>query len=155
MKVTCFIVLWCALAPVSVSGGDVDAGDPRSPSPDGATVAFSSIEDGDGLPATFTVKFVISGMGIAPAGVNIENTGHHHLLIDVTELPDFNQPLPESDAVRHFDKGQSDAEITLAEGSHTLQLLLADYRHVPHDPPVISESITVHVSANAPEQTNP
>jgi len=124
----------------------------RSPSPDGAAVGFSNLADGDVVPPTFRVVFSISGMGIAPAGAQIDNTGHHHLLIDLDELPDLDQPLPASDNLMHFGKGQSETELTLAEGEHTLQLLLADYRHIPHEPPVFSDVITITVSANAPAQ---
>ena len=122
----------------------------RSPSPDGATVGFANIADGDVVPLVFTVRFSISGMGIAPAGTAIDNTGHHHLLIDVEELPDMNQPLPATDQILHFGGGQSETELTLDAGTHTLQLLLADYRHVPHEPPVLSERITVTASPDAP-----
>lgn len=122
----------------------------RTPSADGAAVGFSNLEDGAVVLPEFTVVFSIAGMGIAPAGVEIENTGHHHLLIDVAELPDFDQPLPASDQIIHFGKGQSETTLELAEGQHTLQLMLADYRHVPHEPPVISERITITVSADAP-----
>jgi hypothetical protein len=121
----------------------------RSPSSDGATLSFLMPENGAVVPPTFTVKFLISGMGIAPAGSNIENTGHHHLLVDVTQLPAMDQPLPKSDQVRHFGGGQTEVELALAEGEHTLQLLFADYSHTPHDPPVISEKITITVSADA------
>ena len=122
-----------------------------SPSPDGATVDFANVADGDVVPLVFTVRFTISGMGIAPAGTEIENTGHHHLLIDVDGLPNLDQPLPATDQILHFGGGQSEAELTLEEGTHTLQLLLADYRHVPHEPPVLSERITVTASPNAPQ----
>ena len=133
----------------------VQAGD-RSPSPDGATVGFANITDGDVVPLVFTVRFSISGMGIAPAGTAIDNTGHHHLLIDVDELPDMNQPLPATDQILHFGGGQSETELTLDEGAHTLQLLLADYRHVPHEPPVLSDRITVTASPDAPTpETDP
>lgn len=124
----------------------------RSPSSEGASVSFGNLEDGDVVPLKFRVKFSISGMGIAPAGVAIENTGHHHLLIDVTDLPDFNQPLPVSDNIMHFGKGQTKVLLELTEGTHTLQLVLADYRHIPHEPPVISDPVTITVSANAPAQ---
>ena len=122
----------------------------RSPSSDGASVSFKTLQDGDLVPLTFTVKFLVSGMGIAPAGSKIDNTGHHHLLIDVTEMPDMNMPLPASDHIRHFGKGQTEAELTLGEGEHTLQLLFADYSHTPHEPPVMSDKITITVSADAP-----
>ena len=93
-------------------------------------------------------------MGIAPAGVQIDNTGHHHLLIDVVEYPDFNLPLPANDQVRHFGKGQTKAEVTLAEGEHTLQVLLADHAHIPHQPPVMSDVIAVVVSPAQTENTD-
>ena len=121
----------------------------RTPSTEGAVVSFSNLEDGDLVPPTFTVKFLISGMGIAPAGSDIDNTGHHHLLIDVTELPDMDQALPSTEQIRHFGKGQGETELTLTEGEHSLQLLFADYVHRPHDPVVISEKITITVSTDA------
>jgi len=121
-----------------------------SPSAEGASVSFKALQDGDLVPATFTVKFLVSGMGIAPAGSMIDNTGHHHLLIDATEMPDMNLPLPATDHIRHFGKGQTEAELTLSEGEHTLQLLFADYMHTPHEPPVMSDKITITVSADAP-----
>ena len=121
-----------------------------SPSSEGASVAFKTLQDGDFVPPTFTAKFLVSGMSIAPAGSMIDNTGHHHLLIDVTEMPDMNLPLPVSDHIRHFGKGQTEAELTLREGEHTLQLLFADYSHTPHEPPVMSDKITITVSADAP-----
>ena len=84
-------------------------------------------------------------MGIAPAGVKLENTGHHHLLLDLDEAPDFNIPLPASNKVIHFGKGQTETILKLKPGKHTLQLILGDYLHIPHDKPVISEKITIHV----------
>ncbi len=123
----------------------------RTPSPAGASVGFANLADGDIVPPIFTVKFAISGMDIAPAGTQTENTGHHHLLIDVAELPDMNLPLPATDNIRHFGKGQTEVELTLPEGPHTLQLLLADYAHIPHSPPLLSAKITVTVkAANTP-----
>ena len=112
-------------------------------------VRFQNLQNGAVLPSTFTINFLVDGMEIAPAGSNIANTGHHHLLVDVSELPDMNQPLPATDHVRHFGKGQIKAELSLEEGEHTLQLLFADYLHIPHDPPLISEKITITVSMDA------
>ena len=89
-------------------------------------------------------------MGIAPAGAEIDNTGHHHLLIDVVELPDLNQPLPASDNIRDFGKGQSQTELQLTEGQHSLQMLLADHAHIPHNPPIMSDVIVIVVSVDAP-----
>ncbi len=122
----------------------------RSPSSEGAMVEFASLKEGDVVLPTFAVKFMLSGMGIAPAGSKIDNTGHHHLLIDVTEMPDMDRPLPATDRIRHFGKGQTETELTLPEGEHTLQLLFADYSHTPHQPPVMSDKTTITVSADAP-----
>ena len=119
----------------------------RIPSVAGATVGFTNLADGDVVPPVFTINFAISGMDIAPAGTQTENSGHHHLLIDVTELPDMNLPLPATDNIRHFGKGQTEVELTLPDGPHTLQLLLGDYAHIPHSPPVMSGKITITVKA--------
>jgi len=126
----------------------------RTPSAPGATVEFANLSDGDVVPPGFTVRFSISGMGIAPAGVAIENTGHFHLLIDLPELPDLGQPLPATEHIRHYGKGQTSTELDLAEGQHTLQLLLADHLHVAHDPPVMSKIITITVSRAAAPPTD-
>ena len=93
----------------------------------------------------FTVIFGLKGMGVAPAGVNTPNTGHHHLLIDVAQMPDMSMPLPRTDNVRHFGGGQTEVDLTLPPGRHTLQLVLADLLHTPHDKPVVSEKITITV----------
>ncbi len=122
----------------------------RSPSSEGASVSFKTLQDGDLVPPTFTAKFLVSGMGIAPAGSMIDNTGHHHLLIDVADLPDMDLPLPATDHIRHFGKGQTKAELALREGEHTLQLLFADFSHTPHEPPVMTDIITITVSVDAP-----
>ena len=122
----------------------------RSPSPDGATVGFANITDGDVVPPGFIVRFTISGMGIAPAGVEVENTGHFHLLIDLETLPDMDGPLAATPQILHFGQGQSEAKLDLAEGPHTLRVMLADHLHVPHDPPVISDPIRITVAADAP-----
>lgn len=145
--------LFGALLVVSV--GHLGAADHRSPSPEGASVGFSNLSDGDTVPPVFTVRFSIAGMGIAPAGTNIESTGHHHLLIDLDALPDLDAPLPMTDNLRHFGKGQTEVELQLAEGEHTLQLLLADHAHLPHDPPVLSEKISITVSADAQPPADP
>ena len=117
----------------------------KTKSAEGTTVYIISPKNGDTVGPTFTVRFGLKGMGIAPAGVQFANTGHHHLLIDVPTPPDPNAALPVSDNVRHFGAGQTEAEIKLAPGSHTLQLVFADYLHIPHDKPVISEKITITV----------
>ncbi|NND45984.1 MAG: DUF4399 domain-containing protein [Xanthomonadales bacterium] len=109
---------------------------------------FISPADGAVTGTEVSVKFGLRGMGVAPAGVEREGTGHHHLLIDLEELPDLAQPLPATGNVRHFGGGQTEAVIELAPGTHTLQLLLGDHAHIPHDPPVVSEKITIEVRAD-------
>ncbi len=118
----------------------------QSVSPVGAKLYFITPSNGDQLKSPVTVKFGLAGMGVAPAGVNNENTGHHHLLIDVDKLPDLTMPLPASEQVKHFGKGQTETEISLPPGQHTLQLLLGNYLHIPHNPPVMSDKITITVS---------
>lgn len=117
----------------------------KSPAPDNAKVYLISPQDGDTVPSTFAVKFGLSGMGIAPAGIDRPNTGHHHLLIDRAELPDLDTSFPSTASIRHFGGGQTETELTLAPGAHTLQLVLGNYAHVPHANPVISEKISVTV----------
>jgi hypothetical protein len=147
-------LLTCALLAACLGLQAGEAAGARSSSSEGATVAFSNLSDGDVIPPVYIARFTISGMGIAPAGAQIENTGHFHLLIDLNELPDFDQPLPANEHLLHFGKGQTQVQLELTEGEHTLQLLLADHAHVPHDPPVMSKAITIVVSAEAPPQTD-
>lgn len=116
-----------------------------STSPDSAKVYFITPTDGQSVTQIFRVKFGLSGMGVAPAGTNREKTGHHHLLIDTDTLPNMNQPLPATDKIKHFGGGQTETELSLPPGQHTLQLLLGNYAHVPHDKPVMSEKITITV----------
>lgn len=118
---------------------------PRSPAPEGARVYFIEPADGATVARTFSVKFGLAGMGVAPAGVDLPGTGHHHLLVDLAEAPAMDQPLPASVQVMHFGKGQTETELTLPPGTHSLQLLVGDKNHVPLQPPVISERITVTV----------
>ncbi|MEL6579962.1 MAG: DUF4399 domain-containing protein [Cyanobacteria bacterium J06621_12] len=101
--------------------------------------------DGATVPETFAVEFGLSGMELAPAGVDKPNTGHHHLLIDLAELPELDTSLPATEQIRHFGKAQTETELTLEPGEHTLRLVLGNYLHVPHDNPVISEPITITV----------
>ena len=84
-------------------------------------------------------------MGVSPAGVKVNNTGHHHLLIDVDTLPDFNTPIPSDEKHRHFGLGQTETVINLSPGHHTLQLMLGDYSHIPHKKPVISKKIRIEI----------
>ena len=117
----------------------------RTPSPPGAEVYIISPADGARVKSPVKVQFGLKGMGIAPAGVAFENSGHHHLLIDSDPPADLSQPLTTSEHVVHFGKGQTETEIKLAPGKHTLQLVLGDQMHVPHNPPVISKKITIEV----------
>ena len=118
----------------------------RTPSPPGAEVYIISPKNGATVHNPVLVQFGLKGMGIAPAGVKFENTGHHHLLIDTEAPADMNAPLPATDKIVHFGKGQTETTLTLSPGKHTLQLLLADASHIPHSPPVISKKITVIVA---------
>ena len=118
----------------------------QPPSPAGAKVYFINLKDGAEVDSPFLVQFGLSGMGIAPAGVEKPNTGHHHLLIDTTMTPEqLKEPLPADDNHKHFGGGQTEAMVTLPKGKHTLQLLLGDWTHIPHVPPVMSEPITITV----------
>jgi hypothetical protein len=123
----------------------VNAADLRSPAPEDAEVYFIEPQDEATVATTFTVKFGLRGMGVAPAGVEMDGTGHHHLLIDVARLPDMTMPLPASAQFVHFGKGQTETQVTLPPGVHSLQLVLGNHLHVPHDPPVLSDRITVTV----------
>ena len=135
-------VLFAATGAVAVQAA---AGLPATRAPADAGVYFISPQDGATVPANFTVRFGLKGLGVAPAGVARENTGHHHLLIDVKQLPAAGQPIPNDAQHRHFGGGQTEAMLTLPPGTHTLQLELGDANHVPFDPPLVSKRITVHV----------
>lgn len=117
----------------------------ETPSAPGTEVYFISPLDGETVHNPVTVRFGLRGMGVAPAGVMQANTGHHHLLIDVVELPVPGQPVAADEQHRHFGGGQTETTLELSPGVHTLQLLLADQAHVPHQPPVVSQRITIQV----------
>ena len=117
----------------------------REPSPAGAEVYIVSPKDGAKVKGPVTVVFGLKGMGVAPAGIKMDNTGHHHLLIDADVPADLSQPLAANEHSVHFGKGQTETSLTLAPGKHTLQLVLADSTHTPHDPAVISKKITIDV----------
>ena len=117
----------------------------RTPSPAGAEVYLISPANGARVHSPLRVQFGLKGMGIAPAGIKFDNTGHHHLLLDTDAPADLSAPLPATDKIVHFGKGQTETTLTLAPGKHTLQLLLADMNHTPHDPPVLSKKITITV----------
>jgi hypothetical protein len=116
----------------------------KAPAPAGASLYFVNLRNGDAVASPLRVQFGLRGMGVAPAGVEKENTGHHHLLINVAAI-DVNAPLPTNDQYRHFGGGQTEATVELKPGTYTLQLILGDQNHIPHHPPVLSERITVTV----------
>ena len=118
----------------------------ETPAPDGARAYIISPQDGAVVASPVTVVFGLSGMGVAPAGTEKENTGHHHLLIDVSEGEiELDESLPADERFRHFGGGQTEAAIELEPGRHVLRLLLGDQNHVPYDPPVMSEPVTITV----------
>ena len=116
-----------------------------TPAPKGAEVSIVSPKDDATVPQTFVVKFAVENIALAPAGDATKNTGYHHLLIDVDKLPAAGQPIPNDANHLHFGKAQTQAEVTLPPGKHTLQLELGDSGHMPFDPPIVSEKITVNV----------
>ena len=118
----------------------------RMAAPAGAEVYFIAPQNGAKLHSPVTIKFGLKGMGIAPAGIKFDNTGHHHLLVDtdVSEL-NLDAPMPATDKIVHFGKGQTETTLTLTPGKHTLQLIFADYLHQSFDPPLISKKITIIV----------
>jgi hypothetical protein len=126
-----------APAPAPASG--------RTPAPADAYVYIGWPQDGEVIHGPrFKVWFGTRNFGVAPAGVDKPNTGHHHLLIDV-DLPPLDQPIPNDKNHLHFGGGQTETVIELPPGKHTLQLLMGDANHVPHDPPVMSKKITITV----------
>jgi hypothetical protein len=137
-------LIGCCLA---LAGNPALADCQRGTAADGASIAFANLADGDVVPPGFTVQFAVSGMDVAPAGTPGDNTGHFHLLIDLDELPPLDRALPATEQIVHFGKGQTETTLDLPEGPHRLQLLMADYAHVPHDPPVLSEVVSMVVSS--------
>jgi hypothetical protein len=135
------------LGTASAQEGAGSAALPRTVAPTGAEVYFVSPANGEQVKSPVTIRFGLRGMGVAPAGVTAPNTGHHHLLIDVAELPPDNLPLPATEQIRHFGLGQTETSLELPPGQHALQLVLGDALHIPHDPPVRSEKITITVVA--------
>jgi len=123
-----------------LSGNTMD----RSAAPEGAEAYIVSPANGDTVNSPVTVVFGLKGMGVAPAGVDKEHTGHHHLIINAP-LPDPSLPIPADDNHKHFGKGQTETTIDLPPGKHTLQLLLGNFIHVPHADPVTSEVIEITV----------
>ena len=124
------------------SSGSAFAG---TTSPEGAQAYIISPANGEVVSSPVTVKFGLMGMGVAPAGTDKAKTGHHHLLINLDKLPALDKPVPSDAQHKHFGGGQTQTTLELAPGKHTLQLILGDKAHIPHNPPVISEKITITV----------
>lgn len=116
----------------------------RKPAPDGAVAYIISPRHGARVTSPVRILFGLKGIGVAPAGVDAPNTGHHHLLVDA-ELTNPNVPLPNDGQHLHFGSGQTEVLLPLAPGNHRLQLVLGDYLHIPHEPPIMSEPITIEV----------
>jgi len=137
---------------VSLAAGSAFAQDAAGPAgveqkkaPAAASVFIVSPKDGETVGQEFKVEFGAKGIAVRPAGDPTPGTGHHHLLIDVAQLPPRNLPIPNDATHRHYGKGQTEDTIKLTPGDHTLQLEFADLAHVPFDPPIVSKKITVHV----------
>ncbi len=132
------------LAALAVAG--LSPASAQTPSPPGAKVYIINLKDGAKVKSPLLVQFGLSGMGVAPAGVEKPNTGHHHLLIDTALTPEqMKGAIPADDKHKHFGGGQTEAMVTLPKGKHTLQLVLGDWSHIPHVPPVMSKPITITV----------
>jgi hypothetical protein len=137
-KIVLTVALLASAATFAIAG--------ETPAPPDARVYFIDLKDGDTVTSPVTIRFGLSGMGIAPAGTEVPNTGHHHLIIDDRiEGETLDAAIPMDEKHLHFGKGQTEATVTLPKGQHTLQLVLGDWSHIPHKPPVMSERITVSV----------
>jgi hypothetical protein len=140
------LILALALATAGTAAVAADApGLPVTKATAGAGVYIISPKEGATVSGEVTVQFGLKGMGIAPAGIKKEGTGHHHLLVDVADLPAAGTPIPNDATHIHFGKGQTETTLKLTPGTHTLQLELADENHIPFDPAIVSKKITVHV----------
>ena len=132
-----------ALVLAGVSGQAAAEGLPTTPAPENAKVYFIEPADGAEVTGDVVVKFGLSGMGVAPAGVDMPKTGHHHLLINAKQLPPAGKPMGTD--VKHFGGGQTEVRLTLPKGQHTLQLIMGDKYHIPHEPMIVSKKITITV----------
>ena len=140
------IIIPLAIAQAPAGAPAAAAALPRTPAPAGAAVYIISPKNGATVRNPVLVQFGLKGMGVAPAGIKFDNSGHHHLLIDSDPPPDMGVPLPVTDKIVHFGKGQTETALKLPPGKHTLQLLLGDENHTPHNPPVLSKKITINVT---------
>ncbi len=136
LKLAGLLAAAATIAPLSAAA--------QTPAPADAKVYFISPKNGETVEAPVVVRFGLVGMGVAPSGVEKEKTGHHHLLVD-TGLPKMDEPIPTDATHLHFGGGQTETTLLLAPGPHSLQLLLGDWTHIPHKPPVMSEVIKITV----------
>lgn len=141
------LALAAALLAASAARGNDEI--PRTPAPKDVELYFITPHDGEALTSPVTVRFGLRGMGVAPAGVDKPDTGHHHLIVDAP-LPATDRPVPADENHIHFGGGQTEVTLELGPGPHTLQLLLGDRNHVPHEPPVVSKRIRVTIRAGQP-----
>jgi len=131
-------------APMAEKSAMEPEASPRTPAPEGAKVFIIMPQDGATVFSPVPIQFGVEGIDIVPAGDDEPHSGHHHLLID-TKLEDYNAPIPNDETHKHYGGGQTEAAVGLTPGKHTLQLLLGDKNHIPHDPPIESEVITINV----------
>ena len=130
------LLVVCLFLPLSLFAGE-------TPSPEGAKAYFIDLKDGETIKSPFLVRFGLTEqMGIAPALADWPDTGHFHLLID-KKPPNPNKPISNNNL--HLHRGQTEATVELGKGKHTLQIVMGDYSHIPHNPPVMSERISVKV----------
>ena len=134
-----FILLFC-------SAFLSDATAHRYHSDETKKVYFIVPSDGTTVTNPVKIKFGATGVNIVPAGVDMPDSGHHHLLINVDKLPDLKMPIPADSNHLHFGKGQTETVLTLPKGQHTLQLVLGNYLHIPHEPPIMSDKILINVN---------
>ncbi|MDE2645764.1 MAG: DUF4399 domain-containing protein [Bacteroidota bacterium] len=140
------ILAACQSEPQVITESETETAYVQSQSAEDAVVYIITPEDGDVVQSGMVhVKFGLSGMGIAPAGIEFPNSGHHHLLVNAADVPAMDMPIPTDSAHIHFGLGQTETTLELSPGTYTLQLLLGDYSHTPHDPPVMSEPVTITV----------
>jgi hypothetical protein len=147
-----------ALAGALLAGGTAPAQGQKTggptPSPPGSEVYFFNLKDGDVVPSKLKINFGLRNMGVAPAGSDRANSGHHHVIVDA-ETPPLDQPIPNDFNHLHFGSGQTEADIVLRPGEHTLQLIMGDKDHIPHTPPVMSPRIRVRVTESVARKPAP
>jgi hypothetical protein len=134
-----------AAAPPATPPPAASAALTRKPAPAGAVAYIIEPADGARVTNPVRVVFGLKGIGVAPAGVDRNDAGHHHLLVDAPLPADLGLPIPNDEQHRHFGGGQTEVELTLPPGRHTLQMLLGDHLHIPHDPPIASSVVTIEV----------